>query len=63
MQVSVDGVLCENNGICAGLAPTVFELSDDDELHVLQAAPPEELRSAVELAARRCPRQAIRVSG
>jgi len=40
-------------------APEVFEVRDDDFLYVLQENPPEELRSKVEEAVRRCPKQAI----
>ena len=63
MHVTVDFQLCESNGICAGLVPFVFELRDDDNLYVLEEDPEESLRPQVELAARRCPRQAIRVEG
>ena len=64
MHVTVDYDLCESNGICAGLVPSVFDLHDDDDmLYLLQASPGEELRAQVELASRRCPRQAIRVEG
>lgn len=63
MHVTVDYELCESNGICAGLVPSVFDLRDDDMLYVLDAEPSEELRSQVELAVRRCPRQAISLDG
>ena len=59
MKVTVDRMLCESNGICAGLVPSVFELGDDDVLVILDEAPPEELRTEVELAVVRCPRQAL----
>lgn len=67
LHITIDYDLCENNGICAGLVPSVFDLRDDDNLYVnlyvLGENPGEDLRASVELAARRCPRQAIRVSG
>lgn len=63
MNVSVDRDLCESNGICAGLVPSVFDLRDDDVLYVIEPSPAEELREQVELAAVRCPRQAITVTG
>jgi ferredoxin len=44
-------------------APEVFEVRDDDFLYVLQENPPEELRSKVEEAVRRCPKQAITLEG
>jgi ferredoxin len=61
MHVTVDYDLCESNGICAGLVPDVFDLRDDDHLYLLQEDPPESLRPQVELAVRRCPRQALRL--
>jgi ferredoxin len=63
MQITIDRDLCESNGVCAGLVPSVFDLRDDDVLYVVQPEPPEELREQVELAAVRCPRQAITVTG
>ena len=63
MKVVVDYDLCESNAICMGIAPEVFEVRDDDNLYVLQEEPPEELRSKVEEAVRRCPKQAITVEG
>ena len=59
MKVTVDRMLCESNGICAGLVPSVFELGDDDVLVILDESPSEELRAEVELAVVRCPRQAL----
>jgi ferredoxin len=63
MEISIDRDLCESNGICAGLLPTVFDLGDDDVLEVLQPNPPQQLRDQVELAVVRCPRQAISLTG
>jgi len=40
-------------------APEVFQLDDDDQLHVLLEEPPPELRESVEQAIRTCPKQAI----
>jgi ferredoxin len=63
MRVVVDFDLCESNAVCMTVAPEVFEVRDDDFLYVLQEEPPEDLRPKVEEAARRCPKQAIRVEG
>ncbi len=63
MKVVVNYDLCESNAVCMGIAPEVFEVRDDDFLYVLQEEPPEELRSRVEEAARRCPKQAITIEG
>jgi len=40
-------------------APEVFDLDDNDQLHLLMENPPEDLREKVELAVRTCPKQAI----
>jgi ferredoxin len=61
MRVVVDMNQCEANGLCMGIAPEVFELTDDDELILLQEHPDESLRSAVETAVRQCPKQAISI--
>lgn len=63
MRVVVDFDLCESNALCMAAAPEVFEVRDDGFLYVLQEEPPEELRSKVAEAARRCPTQAITVEG
>ena len=62
MRVVVDYDLCESNAVCMAIAPEVFEVRDDDFLYVLQDTPPEELRSKVEEAVQRCPKQAISIA-
>jgi ferredoxin len=61
MRVVVDPVLCESNALCAGLAPAVFELGEDDMLTVLDERPDEDLRADVHAAATACPKRAITV--
>jgi ferredoxin len=62
MQVNVNWALCDGNGVCAVEAPTVFELSDDDELVLLKEVPgPDEL-DAVRSAIRVCPKRALSLS-
>jgi ferredoxin len=63
MRVVVDFDLCESNATCMGIAPEVFEVSDDDLLYILQEEPPEDLRPKLEEAVRRCPKQAISLEG
>lgn len=64
MKVEIDYGRCEGHGVCVGLAPRVFELEDDDEqVRVSADAPDASLAGAVDLAAKRCPTQAIRISG
>jgi ferredoxin len=59
MRVVVDLSQCESNALCMAAAPEVFQLDDDDELHVLLEEPPPELLERVEQAIRTCPKQAI----
>ena len=59
MKIIVDRDLCESNGVCEGLAPTVFQINDNDELDILQENPDESLRAKVQDAVRSCPKQAL----
>ncbi len=61
MKVRVDPDACEANGVCAGLVPEVFELDDDDNLHVPAGDVPAGLLAAVRLAVRSCPKLALRL--
>ena len=63
MKIKVDYDLCEANAVCMEQAPEVFKVDDDDNLHVLDESPPEELRAKVEAAVRLCPRQALTLEG
>lgn len=58
-RVTVDLDLCESNALCMAVAPNVFDVDDDDLIHVLQEFPAEEQRASVEEAVRLCPKQAI----
>jgi ferredoxin len=59
MRVVVDYNLCESNAICMGLVPEVFEVRDDDNLYILDEHPAESMRSRLQEAVDRCPKQAI----
>jgi ferredoxin len=61
MRVAVDRDLCEANGVCAGLAPEVFDLDDEDYLHIRAADVPAALAGAVRSAVASCPKQALRL--
>jgi ferredoxin len=61
MRVAVDGDLCEANGVCAGLAPEVFDLDDEDDLHILMPEVPPGQAGAVRSAVASCPKQALRL--
>jgi ferredoxin len=59
MKVVVDRDLCEAHGRCVEAAPAVFEIRDDDQMHILNENPGEDQRRAVETAVANCPRQAL----
>jgi ferredoxin len=59
MEVRVDPLVCEANGVCAGLVPEVFDLDDEDELHITQPSPPAELLDRVRHAVHSCPKAAL----
>lgn len=59
MRVEVDRDLCESNAVCAGVAPDVFELGDDDLARVLVDGLPPNRRDAVREAVALCPKVAL----
>lgn len=69
MKVKVDFDLCEANAVCMDVAPEVFKVDDDDNLHLLvQGASddvsgelPPDLQDKVKEAVRLCPRQALAI--
>lgn len=63
MRIVVDRDLCEGNAVCMKVCPEVFTVDDNDQAQVLVDSPPEDLRSKIEAAVRRCPRQALRLEG
>ncbi|MFB9726992.1 ferredoxin [Haloechinothrix salitolerans] len=58
MRVIVDYDACEANGLCEGYAPDVFQLDDEDQLHVL-AQPGVDAAERVRQAVRACPKVAL----
>ncbi|WP_040833177.1 ferredoxin [Nocardia brevicatena] len=61
MKVSVDFDQCEANGICVGIAPDVFELDDEDMLHVAEGEVRADRVTQVEEAVAQCPKAALRL--
>jgi ferredoxin len=59
MRVLVNYDLCEGNARCVRIAPAVFQVDDEDRLHLLVEQPSEDQRDAVETAIATCPRQAL----
>ena len=63
MRVTVDPDLCEANGVCASLVPQVFDLDDDDNLHIAAGDVPDDLADKVRLAVQSCPKMALSLDG
>jgi ferredoxin len=61
MRVAADWDSCEANGICAGLVPEVFEVDDQDNLHILLSEIPSPLEQQVRHAVGSCPKMALRL--
>jgi ferredoxin len=62
VRVEVDADVCEANGVCAGLVPEIFELDEDDRLHIVRAEVPDRLADAVRRAVGSCPKAALRLA-
>ena len=60
-QVAVDYDLCEANGICVGIDPEVFDLDDDDNLHLLGTDVTPQNESRIQQAVDSCPRNALHI--
>lgn len=60
-KVVVDFGLCEANAVCMGIIPEVFDLDDQDVLHVLTDEVTRENEAQIRDAVRQCPRQAIAI--
>ncbi|TDD37700.1 ferredoxin [Actinomadura sp. KC06] len=59
MRVRVDPLVCEANAVCAGLAPEVFDLDDEDVLQILTPDVPPQEQDRVRHAVRSCPKAAL----
>jgi len=58
-RVVVDLDECEANGVCVGIAPEMFELDDDDVLHIHVEEPEGELAAKAREAVDSCPKRAL----
>ena len=59
MKIKVDFDLCESNAMCEALAPSHFQIDDDDYLQILDENVTDENRDAVAQAIAACPKSAI----
>lgn len=61
VKIVVDWDLCQGHGTCVSEAPGIFRLDAQGSLVVVDDSPPEERRSELENAVRRCPSYALRL--
>ena len=60
-RIVVDRDLCQGHGVCESEAPEVFAVSKDAVLTVLDEAPGDVERRAVEAAVKYCPTHALTI--
>lgn len=63
MKVEVDREVCIVSGMCASVAPKIFEISDDGKLLVLTESVPAEAHEQALAAELCCPTEAISIDG
>ena len=59
MRVEADYDECEANAVCAGIAPDIFKVDDDDNLHILKPDIPEGREEDARRAINSCPKRAL----
>jgi ferredoxin len=61
MVIRVDRTKCAGIGLCEMTAPTVFEVGEDGQSHVIAAEPSPGDTTAVEEAVANCPTGALSI--
>jgi ferredoxin len=61
IRVVVDRAACESHAACMGLVPEVFDIDDDDVMHILVEHPSVDLLPELRKAVIACPRAALRL--
>jgi ferredoxin len=59
LKIVVDHDECEANAVCVGILPEVFEVDDDDTLHIHDDYPSEDRLDKVRQAVESCPKRAL----
>jgi len=62
MKVRVDRTRCAGIGLCEMTAPTVFEVGDDGQSHVINEQPADDEMASVEDAVAGCPAAALSIA-
>jgi ferredoxin len=61
VKVVVDHDSCEANAVCVGIIPEVFDLDDDDVLHVTSPDVTPDVEDRVRQAVASCPKAALKL--
>ena len=61
MRIEADLDLCQGHAMCELEAPAVFSVPRKGKVTLLDPAPPETERAAVQAAVRYCPTQALKL--
>jgi ferredoxin len=61
MRPTVDITRCEGNGICAGVAPEIFTVNENDQAEVLEDDIPPSLEANARYAVMSCPVSALSI--
>lgn len=61
LRIRVDRDLCQGHGVCEVEAPALFEVGNDRQVVVLDEAPDDSHRRALELAVKYCPTHALSI--
>jgi ferredoxin len=61
VKVVVDPDACEANAVCVGIIPEVFDLDDDDNLHILMPEVTPQNEDRIRQAVASCPKAALRL--
>jgi ferredoxin len=59
LKLVVDHDECEANAVCVGILPEVFEVDDDDNLHLHVDYPSDDQLDKVREAVDSCPKRAL----
>jgi ferredoxin len=60
VKVDIDLTKCSGMGLCEITAPSIFEVGDDGQAHLI-AEPASDDAAAIEAAVRNCPTMALRL--
>lgn len=60
-KVVVDYDLCESNALCEAIAPEVFQVDDDDVMHIIAPTVTDENQARIRQAVAACPKSALSI--